>query len=457
MSKKIQALFAMGVLALGGVAAGAWWLAPEPPQPNVVLVVLDTVRADHLSVCGYERPTSPTLEALVANGAALSCGAIAPGAWTLPSHASYFTGVMPTAHRAHSISSGIDSFEGGGNRARPLDTALPTLAEEFHALGYSTALLSANPVVSEAMGLTRGFEDVDVADRFGRYNYTRWKPTVDLSLDHRDTTVPQFIVANIADAHQPWGPPASNQPWTGDFGRSVSFNKRRSDSEYSLFLKGEMEPMVQPRFEQQVHEAYDSAVFKADENLSYFLDKLLVNGYCERAGCRVVITSDHGELLGEHGLLDHGHYAYQGNVEVPLVVAHLGGPEDMEWEPMPELPDRLSALVVHHLALTGALPEEMPPVEMVAWPHARRCANLDGVAFCNLQAATWEGDQKLLWEEGQVTAFDLASDPLEQKGSAVEASAELSALAKSGKRDERDDQKTDITVTEMLRAAGYLE
>ena len=455
MSKKIQVLFAVGVLSLGGIVAGAWLLAPEPVQPTVVLVVLDTVRADHLSVCGYGRRTSPTLEALVANGAELSCGAISPGAWTLPSHASYFTGVMPTKHRAHSISSGIDSYEGGGNRARPLDGKLPTIAERFKDMGYATSLVSANPVVGPSMGLDRGFETQDVADRFGRYTSTRWQPTMDLFLDHRDPSVPQFMVINIADAHQPWGAPTKTE-WASEYGVGVSYNKGDREGDYSTYLRGEMDALRAPRFEEQVVDAYDAAVFRADENLAYFLDKMLQGGFCDAAGCRVIITSDHGELLGDHGLLDHGHYAYQANVEVPLVIANLGGPPDMEWEEV-DLPERVSAVVVHDLLLTGRLPSPLPPVHLIAWPHARRCANLDGQAFCNLQAAIWEGDQKLIWDEGEVKSYDLSQDPQELRGSAAATTDELSALAKSGKRDERDDSKTDGTVTEMLKAAGYLE
>ncbi|MFT5587136.1 MAG: arylsulfatase A-like enzyme [Cognaticolwellia sp.] len=456
MSKKIQVLFAAGALSLVAVAVGSWVLAPAPSQPTVVLVVLDTVRADHLSVCGYGRRTSPTLEALVANGAQISCGAISPGSWTLPSHASFFTGVMPTEHRAHSISSGIDSFAKGGNRARPLDEKLPTIAERFADQGYQTALVSANPVVSESMGLVRGFQDVDVAERFGHYTNSRWKPTMDLFLDHRDPTAPQFMVINIADAHQPWGAPSADMEWTAEYGRGVSYSKKTREGDYSRYLRGEMDPLRAPRFEEKVTEAYDAGVFMADENLAYFLDKLLLMGFCDTAGCRVVITSDHGEMLGEHGLLDHGHYAYQSNVEVPLIIAQLGGPEGMEWEPV-QLPERISGVVVHDLVLTGRLPDPLPPVEVVAWPHARRCSNLDGAAFCNLQAATWDGDQKLFWDQGETTAFDLSQDPNEEAGTTTAASDALSKLARDGKRDGRDDQKMDITVTEMLKAAGYLE
>ncbi len=90
-------------------------------------------------------------------------------------------------------------------------------------------------------------------------------------------------------------------------------------------------------------------------------------------------------------------------------------------------------------------------------PHARRCSSLDGVAFCKLQAAIWDGDQKLLWEQGETLSFDLSLDPNEEAGTPTAASDALSKLARAGKQDGRDDKKMDITVTEMLKAAGYLE
>ena len=127
----------------------------EPRSPAVIFVVLDTVRADRTSLCGYEHPTTPTLEKLVELGASYACDSHAPSTWTLPSHASFFTGRELTEHL---------SGAGGGTRnmtwgsVTPLDDRWPTLAEEMTDRGYQTLFLSANPVVSERMGLTRGFD-----------------------------------------------------------------------------------------------------------------------------------------------------------------------------------------------------------------------------------------------------------------------------------------------------------
>lgn len=125
--------------------------APEvvapPGRPGLVLfVVLDTVRADHTSLCGHDRPTTPFLQALAGQqGWSHTCGLVTPGTWTLPSHASFFTGLLPTEHRLIT-------------KGHPLPPGVPTLAERFAAEGYQTVLLSANPTLNKASGIGRGFE-----------------------------------------------------------------------------------------------------------------------------------------------------------------------------------------------------------------------------------------------------------------------------------------------------------
>ena len=84
--------------------SSAAWTKPESNlkrKPNIVMIVLDTIRSDHLSICGYERPTTPVLEDLVRQAQAATCDAYAPGTWTLPSHASFFTGLSVPDHGAH--------------------------------------------------------------------------------------------------------------------------------------------------------------------------------------------------------------------------------------------------------------------------------------------------------------------------------------------------------------------
>ena len=140
---------------------------PDVPKrpPHVVLVVLDMLRADRLSLCGATRPTTPNLSRLRdEGGAATSCRAYAPGTWTLPSHASFFTGEEVPVHGADSLLDPTDkeSVSLWGDHVRPLGQGLPTLAERLGTAGYRTVLVSGNPIVSKwaATGLTRGFDTV---------------------------------------------------------------------------------------------------------------------------------------------------------------------------------------------------------------------------------------------------------------------------------------------------------
>lgn len=135
---------------------------PQPPararadaerRPNVVLIVLDTVRAENLSAYGYPRRTSPRLSALAREGVLYS-NAMAPGVWSLPSHASLFTGLFPSEH-------GVGLTSPDSRKSAPLGPARVTLAEALAAQGYATAGISANPLVSGPFNLDQGFNYFD--------------------------------------------------------------------------------------------------------------------------------------------------------------------------------------------------------------------------------------------------------------------------------------------------------
>src|SRR5262249_126880 len=132
---------------------------PAPPPraaaragaPDVVLVVLDTVRARNLSLYGYTRETSPDLAAIAKDGT-LFLAATSPAPWPLPSHPSLFTGRYPASHGAH-------------GEHRYLDARWPTLADVLRRAGYETFCFTANPWISDGLGLTRGFDYQDLSWR----------------------------------------------------------------------------------------------------------------------------------------------------------------------------------------------------------------------------------------------------------------------------------------------------
>jgi arylsulfatase A-like enzyme len=412
------------------------------------MVVLDTVRADRTSLCGYGKPTTPVLEGLAADGAAHTCKAIAPGSWTLPSHASFFTGKDTLAHRSHSITSGIRSFEGTSARSRTLKKDYETLAETLSAQGYQTVLASANPVVNRGMGLAQGFQHTETASGFGDMHGEKLLPRLQKSLEGVDRDEPLFLFLNIADAHRPWQAVPEGLEWV-DEQPTVRFSKNDDEGIWQRYIEGsttaEQDAALLPR----LSDVYDYAVYQADLNLGRSLGWLSASGWIAE-DTRIVITSDHGEFLGEHRLLDHGHYVYDGNVKVPFL--SINGPGS--------LPDRLSGLHAYDIARTGALPADLSPSRTAAWPHARRCARTDGKGYCELWAAIWTEDAKLVWRDGEVfqTALDSLEEKLEPLGEHPRR-PELEAYGEAVAEDAVDIEAEELEkdVLEMLRAAGYLD
>ena len=431
-------------------ASPAWLSAPHPGVPTRVLIVMDTVRSDHLSLCGYHRPTSPELEALVAAGAQYTCDAVAPGSWTVPSHASFFTGVSPVEHRAHAITSGVGDLEGTGARSRGLSDKRPTLAMRLRRRGFQTAAISGNPVVNEGLGLLRGFQATHVSSEWADTFDDDLLSAVDTLMNEElHPAVPLFLFVNVADAHQPWSAVPDGVDWVPP-GRRERYDKLAEEGEWRRYLAGTMPGEEAAPFLQRQTDAYDWAIRRADHNVGEVVRRIQARGWCD-AGCRFVITSDHGELLGDHGVLDHGHYVWQELVGVPLLVWNTR-------ERTLPLPSPVSATEVYSLMLNGKLANY--PATSMAWPHVRRCNMTDGRAFCDTSVALRDGARKLVWADGHLASYDLASDPREQRGLEVPADdphrAELERLAALVVADRQDDM-VDPAVEALLKMAGYLE
>jgi arylsulfatase A-like enzyme len=286
---------------------------------NVLLVVLDTVRAQSLSLYGYRKPTTPQLERIAQNAIVFN-NARAAAPWTLPSHASMFTGRYP-----HELSCGW---------VEPLDTTYPTLAELLSDAGYETAGFIANlDYCIREFGLNRGFvhyEDYtasfgemigdsalagaiarELLPKIGDNQILGRKDAASINhdflswLDRRKASHPFFAFLNYYDAHDPYIPPK-------EFAREfmavpssgvVPFNKM--DSVTSRETKG-------------LNEAYDASIAYLDQQIGSLYDELARKGVLDDTF--VIITSDHGEQFGEHDLYSHGNSLYRPLLYVPLMV-----------------------------------------------------------------------------------------------------------------------------------------
>jgi arylsulfatase A-like enzyme len=315
------------VVALGGVipiALQSWSeraaLAslPEAPAgaPNVLLIILDTVRAQNLSLYGYGRETTPGLERLAARSTVYE-QAYAPSSWTLPSHASFFTGVAP--HRQSS------------NGFTPLDDALPTLSEVLRDHGYYTlAVVANNDNAYPNTGLQRGFVRYDTfivaawemlkasslgpawiwtLRRFGVSTPTRKDAdTVNerfLAHMNRRGERPFFAFLNYYDAHYPFDKPVPPTTSIADWEGSSAPVVGKMDSTMTRWV-----------------DEYDREIAYLDDRLEALFDSLDRRGMLDDT--IVIVASDHGEEFMEHGFVGHGFNVYIETLLVPLLIFRPG-------------------------------------------------------------------------------------------------------------------------------------
>jgi hypothetical protein len=370
---------------------------PEAAPRTVVLFVLDTVRADHLRLCGYGRPTSTFLEKVAARGAALSCRAVAPGTWTLPSHASYFTGASPTEH--HLL-----------NKGTPLTARFETLAEMYAAAGYTTVLVSANPTLSQASGLWQGFRVANVAHGVsGEYRGAGLVDEVREALRGLPRDGKLFLVVNVFDAHEPYPEIPEGVDWVPPQ-PPLRISAKDVDPAHPAraFARGDLNPARTEAFLRNVRNGYDYGVAQADRNTARVWEMLDDEGWL-RDGFRLLITSDHGEHLGEHQLVGHDGPPWDAVARVFTLFYDSGSPES------PALPDPLPNTAVFHLLRDGHLPDPLPAAvsASVAFNDFDDRARDDGLGVWT------SASDKVLWTEQGTVRFDPLNDPVEAQPTAV--------------------------------------
>lgn len=403
----------------------------KPGSPNILLVVLDTLRADHLSAYGYERETTPNIDRLAKEGVLFE-HAYSNSSWTVPSHASLFTGQPVFKHQAD-----------GDN---PLDETYPTLAEELAKSGYRTAGFVANTYwAGRKSGFSRGFihyQDYfsSASDMFSRTVYGRLareyllpilgynnvmgrKSAEDVNGEFfrwlNDTnTQPFFAFLNYMDVHDPYIPPP---------GYKTVFSNDTKSGELVNFVQNEffINEELNAQEVKGAIDAYDSSLLYLDSQIGALLDELENRGLAENTW--IIIVSDHGESFGEKRLWGHGNSLYLEVLHVPMIwwypkkftgdrrvteavglnslpatiqtVVNEGSPE-----PFPE-PDLLGVL--------DASPDELAPI------LSEKSQNIYGpdswpVKHGWLDSLVTERWHLIQSETGKVELYDLQADPQEQ-------------------------------------------
>jgi arylsulfatase A-like enzyme len=294
-------------------------------RPNIILISLDTVRADHLSLYGYRRPTTPHLETWARRWATVFETTVASAPWTLPSHAAML--------------SGIDAVHHGVNRHGPIPFTLPFLPERLRDDGYATFATTAGVLLTPQLGFARGFDDFWVRGKME--SLPEWNAELGHGVAdalhwlkaHRDERF--FLFFHTFEAHAPYQP---REPYFTKFGG----NLKALNAGQPVWLEADgFEDAVRPRYllfhppnyaagvtypkrvlgsrDRELATAlYDSGLAYIDQQLSALLEYLESAGLLEKT--IVVVTSDHGESLYEHGLVGHSSL-YDHDLKVPLVIS----------------------------------------------------------------------------------------------------------------------------------------
>ncbi|MCY2961728.1 MAG: sulfatase [Planctomycetota bacterium] len=294
-----------------------------PTGPNVVVIAIDTLRADALSSQGGRAGVSPRIDALAASGARFRA-AFSHAPWTLPSFSSLYTSLPPQAHGA-----------GGNVREgwRALGEEQTTIAEHFRDAGWATHAIVNVDFLTEPFGTAQGFDDVDARIANDNHEVRRAGPTTDAALRWLDARPerPFFLLVHYFDPHAEYDPPA---PWRARFAAEP-------DRESSGFRFGAREHVVNHRNGRMPLDAatlararalYDGEVAYTDDEVGRLLDGLAARGL--DAHTIVVLTSDHGEEFGEHGSWEHGHTHFDELLHVPLVIRAPGLPPRGVDEPV---------------------------------------------------------------------------------------------------------------------------
>ena len=419
----------------------------EPPRPNIVLYVVDTVRADRLGVYGYGKQTSPRLDAF-ATGALVFENAYAQSSWTRPAMASLFTGLLPPAHRTV-----------GRRSVLPEDAT--TMAEILAANGYEGMGLVRNPNVGRAFGFAQGFTRFRSEDRDRDETMLE---RVRLWLDERqDAGAPFFLYLHAIDPHGPYDPAPEFEQMFDAGDAPAHYRTVR----YLLELNGgEVEP--DEGTAEALSRLYDAEVAQNDRAFGELLDELEARGLGE--GTAVIYVSDHGEEFKEHGRWEHGVSLYEEVLRIPLVM-RLPGVSARRIETPAQHVDLLPTLLGH-------LGIDSPATDGRDLLAERRRGDDPPDVYTHLDvdghraSSVIRGRYKLVQPQSpsQGTApmlFDLEADPGELDDLAGEqpriVERMLALLADrdlAGKVEpavEIDDARIDEDLRRRLRALGYVD
>ncbi len=431
-------------------------IAAPPPtgRPNVIVYLIDALRADHLGCYGYPKAVSPAIDAF-ARQAVLFENAISQSSWTRSSVASIFTGLWPLTH-------------GTNRRNQVLSDAALTLPEILRDHGYRTAAFIGNPNVSGAFGFKQGFDDYKcwIGDPVDGMEVT--EAALAWLDEHAGEGRPFFLYLHTIDPHSPYDPPAAyRERFAPEVSEPGRYQPRRLRNR-ARSGRGELTDDLLAG----MLGLYDAEIAFNDDAFGALRDGLEARGLFEEAV--ILLLSDHGEEFHDHGRLEHGQTLFDESLRVPMILK-LGaaGPALRLKQPVQHvdvLPTLLDAL---------GLP---PPAAMEGDSLLGRIARAGGSApagprrvfsYLHLEGAARvsliDGDWKLIQHRAgdhliHPQLFDLSHDPLERTNLAGQrplrtrylTAAMRHRLLAEGPRLESEETLIDGNLRRVLEALGYL-
>jgi len=435
---------------------------PVAEDYNVILISVDSLRADHVGAYGYKRDTTPTIDALASDGVTFA-NASSTSAWTLPAHMSMITGRSLLGH-------GVVSDDRG------LSDDVPTLAETLRSAGYTTAAIVSAPYVESRYGFARGFDHYDDQTiNFATHgqSYTevtapRLQATADewLSANHDRKF---FLFLHYWDVHYDYTPPS---PYDTMFDPDYSGEMDGTN----FYFRDDVHRDMDGRDLEHILALYDGEIRLVDDHILELRKSLNRLGIA--ANTVIVVAGDHGDEFFEHGRKGHHRTLYDEIVRVPMIVYVPGKSPST---PVVEMETSITDIMPTILALTGTQPpsgiegEDLAAIAYGDRPewNRRTLAELYRNDSLNAQVALRDGNGKLIhhFNVRRVEAFDTAADPGETASLPTDARAPTSLLTSLGPvmnsgwetfRERIKEQGVntlamDAATEEKLRALGYIE
>jgi arylsulfatase A-like enzyme len=485
-------------------------------KTNIVLIILDTLRADHLSCYGYHKKTTPNIDRF-ASQAVKYTKAYSTASWTLPSIASIMTGKYPGSHGAHRIKSKsinpinmLDDRQVTRKRINPfniLDDQQVTLAEILQDSGYATAGIVSCQFFTEHYGMHQGFDYFDdtmpsnlfilptfgllpflnyflpLNDYFGSQGLDEHRAASQINrsaqtwLENNITRKPFFLLLHYFDVHHPYYPEKLGTSKSSvppaimkKYGRN-SANYAEMEKHLIASVQNGKKPLLDHERKYLV-DNYDREIMMLDKNVGKILDELKDRGLYDDS--LIIITADHGESFGEHNLMLHGIGLYEDNLHVPLLVKYPSG-------------DTPAGTQEHPVSLTGILPTVLSYLSIPV-PDDVQGAPLDDregqtILAQNYTSTHFKGQQQfrsdmvslhqgdfkyIKFVQTQDQLFNLREDPDERhniintEGVPKEdiqhaLNGLMEQFSSSGPEDEAEKAEMDKATLENLKSLGYLD